>query len=116
VWILFILSYLDRGNIGNAKAAGAQLTLGLSSSQVVETPLFILWKTLSYLEHISIVVLGTPVFLYHVHVSRVVSYLLESLPSPYIRVFLMFWVSGSKNLGKVTGNTDYVTVGVLQRC
>ncbi|ETS78451.1 hypothetical protein PFICI_10513 [Pestalotiopsis fici W106-1] len=33
VWILFILSYLDRGNIGNAKTAGAQVTLELSSSQ-----------------------------------------------------------------------------------
>ncbi|KAH7378002.1 MFS transporter [Cadophora sp. MPI-SDFR-AT-0126] len=31
--VLFILSYLDRGNIGNAKTAGAQTDLGLSSVQ-----------------------------------------------------------------------------------
>lgn len=30
---LYVLSYLDRGNIGNAKAAGAQTDLGLSDSQ-----------------------------------------------------------------------------------
>lgn len=34
VCILYVLSYLDRGNIGNAKTAGAQDDLGLSSSQV----------------------------------------------------------------------------------
>ncbi|KAK4945162.1 hypothetical protein LTR10_015588 [Elasticomyces elasticus] len=33
VCILYVLSYLDRGNIGNAKTAGAQKDLGLSSSQ-----------------------------------------------------------------------------------
>lgn len=32
--VLFVLSYLDRGNIGNAKTAGAQADLGLSSVQV----------------------------------------------------------------------------------
>ncbi|KAH9217562.1 MFS transporter [Leptodontidium sp. 2 PMI_412] len=31
--VLFVLSYLDRGNIGNAKTAGAQADLGLSSVQ-----------------------------------------------------------------------------------
>lgn len=30
---LYVLSYLDRGNIGNAKTAGAQEDLELSSSQ-----------------------------------------------------------------------------------
>lgn len=30
---LYVLSYLDRGNIGNAAAAGAQKDLGLSDSQ-----------------------------------------------------------------------------------
>lgn len=30
---LYVLSYLDRGNIGNAKAAGAREDLGLSDSQ-----------------------------------------------------------------------------------
>lgn len=34
VCLLYVLSYLDRGNIGNAKTAGAQHDLGLSSSQV----------------------------------------------------------------------------------
>lgn len=33
VCILYVLSYLDRGNIGNAKTAGAQKALGLSSNQ-----------------------------------------------------------------------------------
>ncbi|KAH7124321.1 major facilitator superfamily domain-containing protein [Dactylonectria macrodidyma] len=33
VCVLYILSYLDRGNIGNAKTAGAQDDLGLSDSQ-----------------------------------------------------------------------------------
>ncbi|KAL2205039.1 MFS general substrate transporter, partial [Sarocladium strictum] len=33
VCILYVLSYLDRGNIGNAKTAGAQEDLGLSSMQ-----------------------------------------------------------------------------------
>ncbi|OBT62152.1 hypothetical protein VE03_08325 [Pseudogymnoascus sp. 23342-1-I1] len=33
VCILYVLSYLDRGNIGNAKTAGAQDDLGLSSAQ-----------------------------------------------------------------------------------
>ncbi|KIX05971.1 uncharacterized protein Z518_03945 [Rhinocladiella mackenziei CBS 650.93] len=33
VCILYVLSYLDRGNIGNAKTAGAQEDLGLSSAQ-----------------------------------------------------------------------------------
>ncbi|KAJ4255999.1 hypothetical protein NW762_009073 [Fusarium torreyae] len=33
VCCLYVLSYLDRGNIGNAKTAGAQDALGLSSSQ-----------------------------------------------------------------------------------
>lgn len=32
VCALYVLSYLDRGNIGNAKTAGAQVDLGLSSS------------------------------------------------------------------------------------
>ncbi|KAF5671407.1 nicotinamide mononucleotide permease [Fusarium heterosporum] len=32
VCCLYVLSYLDRGNIGNAKTAGAQESLGLSSS------------------------------------------------------------------------------------
>ncbi|KAG4430795.1 hypothetical protein IFR05_013728 [Cadophora sp. M221] len=31
--VLFVLSYLDRGNIGNAKTAGAQSDLGLNSVQ-----------------------------------------------------------------------------------
>ena len=31
--ILYVLSYLDRGNMGNAKTAGAQDDLGLDSSQ-----------------------------------------------------------------------------------
>lgn len=30
---LYVLSYLDRGNIGNAKTAGAQKDLNLSSEQ-----------------------------------------------------------------------------------
>jgi hypothetical protein len=34
VCVLYVLSYLDRGNIGNAKTAGAQADLGLSSAQV----------------------------------------------------------------------------------
>jgi hypothetical protein len=34
VCCLYVLSYLDRGNIGNAKTAGAQDDLGLSSAQV----------------------------------------------------------------------------------
>lgn len=34
VCILYVLSYIDRGNIGNAKTAGAQDDLGLSSAQV----------------------------------------------------------------------------------
>lgn len=34
VCTLYVLSYLDRGNIGNAKTAGAQKELGLSSAQV----------------------------------------------------------------------------------
>lgn len=29
VCILYVLSYLDRGNIGNAKAAGADVDLGI---------------------------------------------------------------------------------------
>ncbi|KFY20687.1 hypothetical protein V491_03516 [Pseudogymnoascus sp. VKM F-3775] len=33
VCVLYVLSYLDRGNIGNAKTAGAQDDLGLSSAQ-----------------------------------------------------------------------------------
>ncbi|RSM20164.1 hypothetical protein CDV31_000959 [Fusarium ambrosium] len=33
VCVLYVLSYLDRGNIGNAKTAGAQDDLGLSDSQ-----------------------------------------------------------------------------------
>ncbi|RDW94453.1 hypothetical protein BP5796_00216 [Coleophoma crateriformis] len=33
VCMLYVLSYLDRGNIGNAKTAGAQADLGLSSKQ-----------------------------------------------------------------------------------
>ncbi|KAL3456263.1 major facilitator superfamily domain-containing protein [Aspergillus heterothallicus] len=33
VCTLYILSYVDRGNIGNARTAGADLDLGLSSSQ-----------------------------------------------------------------------------------
>ena len=33
VCILYVLSYLDRGNIGNAKTAGAQADLDLSSAQ-----------------------------------------------------------------------------------
>lgn len=32
VCTLYVLSYLDRGNIGNAKAAGAREDLGLSDS------------------------------------------------------------------------------------
>jgi hypothetical protein len=36
VCVLYVLSYLDRGNIGNAKTAGAQDDLGLSDSQVRE--------------------------------------------------------------------------------
>ncbi|KAH6986577.1 major facilitator superfamily domain-containing protein [Ilyonectria sp. MPI-CAGE-AT-0026] len=35
VCVLYVLSYLDRGNIGNAKTAGAQDDLGLSDSQWV---------------------------------------------------------------------------------
>ena len=31
--ILYILSYLDRGNIGNAKTAGLDTSLGLDDSQ-----------------------------------------------------------------------------------
>ncbi|KAL5315964.1 hypothetical protein ACEPPN_016838 [Leptodophora sp. 'Broadleaf-Isolate-01'] len=34
VCCLYVLSYLDRGNIGNAKTAGAQAALGLDSAQV----------------------------------------------------------------------------------
>lgn len=34
VCVLYVLSYVDRGNIGNAKTAGAQDDLGLSDSQV----------------------------------------------------------------------------------
>lgn len=34
VCVLYVLSYLDRGNIGNAKTAGAQDDLGLNSAQV----------------------------------------------------------------------------------
>lgn len=34
VCVLYVLSYLDRGNIGNAKTAGAQDDLELSSEQV----------------------------------------------------------------------------------
>lgn len=30
---LYVLSYIDRGNIGNAKTAGAQDDLGLDSKQ-----------------------------------------------------------------------------------
>ncbi|KAF2176145.1 MFS general substrate transporter [Zopfia rhizophila CBS 207.26] len=33
VCVLYVLSYIDRGNIGNAKTAGAQDDLGLSDSQ-----------------------------------------------------------------------------------
>jgi sugar phosphate permease len=33
VCILYVLSYLDRGNIGNAKTAGLQADLGLGNSQ-----------------------------------------------------------------------------------
>lgn len=33
VCCLYLLSYLDRGNIGNAKTAGAQDALGLDSAQ-----------------------------------------------------------------------------------
>jgi hypothetical protein len=33
VCCLYILSYLDRGNIGNAKTAGAKADLGLSDSE-----------------------------------------------------------------------------------
>ncbi|GME39302.1 putative permease of the major facilitator superfamily [Neofusicoccum parvum] len=33
VCILYVLSYLDRGNIGNAKASGADVDLGLNSAQ-----------------------------------------------------------------------------------
>jgi len=33
VCILYVLSYLDRGNIGNAKTAGLQNDLGLNSAQ-----------------------------------------------------------------------------------
>lgn len=33
VCCLYVLSYIDRGNIGNAKTAGAPESLGLSSSQ-----------------------------------------------------------------------------------
>jgi hypothetical protein len=34
ICVLYLFSYLDRSNIGNAKTAGAQIDLGLSSSQV----------------------------------------------------------------------------------
>lgn len=33
VCILYVLSYLDRGNIGNAKTAGADVDLNLNSAQ-----------------------------------------------------------------------------------
>ncbi|CAH0025270.1 unnamed protein product [Clonostachys rhizophaga] len=36
VCVLYVLSYLDRGNIGNAKTAGAQDDLRLNDSQVCE--------------------------------------------------------------------------------
>lgn len=39
VWILYVISYLDRGNIGNAKTAGAQKDLGLTSTQVRFLPM-----------------------------------------------------------------------------
>jgi len=34
VVVLYVLSYLDRGNIGNARVAGVQKDLGLSQAQV----------------------------------------------------------------------------------
>ena len=34
VCVLYVLSYLDRGNIGNAKTAGAQKALHLNSAEV----------------------------------------------------------------------------------
>lgn len=45
VCVLYVLSYLDRGNIGNAKTAGAQDDLGLSDSQVRnKTDVAIVWE------------------------------------------------------------------------
>jgi hypothetical protein len=44
VCLLYLFSYLDRSNIGNAKTAGAQKDLGLSSSQVSSVNSADLWK------------------------------------------------------------------------
>ncbi|RMZ44312.1 allantoate permease [Aspergillus flavus] len=39
VWVLYVISYLDRGNIGNAKTAGAQEGLGLTSYEACQLSL-----------------------------------------------------------------------------
>lgn len=33
IWIMYLLSYMDRTNIGNAKVAGMDVDLGLTSNQ-----------------------------------------------------------------------------------
>ncbi|OOO07727.1 major facilitator superfamily MFS_1 [Aspergillus oryzae] len=65
VWVLYVISYLDRGNIGNAKTAGAQEGLGLTSYEAL--------------------VMGTQLLLHYLHLSRVAGSMLEGLPSAHLR-------------------------------
>ncbi|PSN73396.1 MFS transporter [Corynespora cassiicola Philippines] len=72
VWVLFILSYLDRGNVGNAKTAGAQTDLGLSSKQAPLTQYKWSWVLLSFYITYTVLewlVLCWKVFPAHIYVA-----------------------------------------------
>ncbi|KAJ3499671.1 hypothetical protein NLG97_g148 [Lecanicillium saksenae] len=70
LWVLFLLSFLDRSNIGNARVAGMEEDLSLSSDQyqwlltifyifyIIGEPLTLVYKVVSPRTWVSFVVLG----------------------------------------------------------
>lgn len=48
IWIMYLLSYMDRTNIGNAKVAGMSDDLGLTSSQYSIVLVVFFSKSLAY--------------------------------------------------------------------
>jgi hypothetical protein len=82
VCILYVLSYLDRGNIENAKTAGVQKALHLGSTQVKVLSLLALGRR--NWQWAEIVDLGLECLLYMLLSFRMDSHLVENLPCSYI--------------------------------
>ena len=82
VCVLYVLSYLDRGNIANAKTAGAQDDLGLSDSQVQEkSDATMAWERLTFA-----VGLGSELVLHLLHALRVDDSAVEASPGTSIHL------------------------------